>query len=465
MSQIAFSQTAFEIIEILQSHGYEAYLVGGCVRDALLGQPSHDEDITTSAHPDDVMRIFSDHPLVLTGLKHGTVSVIRHHELYEITTFREDFGSDGRRPEAIAFAQTLEEDVRRRDLTINALAYDPVSDTIVDYVGGVDDLKHRIVRTVGDASTRFKEDYLRMMRAIRFATQLDFKLDEAVIEAIRENVMGIHLISAERIKAELDRIMLSNQPSLGIRWLRESTLLREILPEVDIMFDTPQNTPYHIYDVGEHTMRVVDYIQPILIRRYAALFHDIGKPVARFTKDGIDHFYGHAQISYELSLDIMKRLKFSRHDSDVISMMVLYHDDQTSTKKRSMVRYYMKHSRFMEEHYEDMRDLWLADCSGQSLSQYEKRVADIEVLDHFYKDLFAGPHTLKDLAVNGHDIVAMTDENGEQLIKGPDIKDMLERLRLEVIYHPDDNTRERLLFLVPGLYRSLKAEKKKQTNN
>ncbi|MBO6047533.1 MAG: CCA tRNA nucleotidyltransferase [Erysipelotrichaceae bacterium] len=462
MSKIPFSQTAYEIVKLLQNNGYEAYLVGGCVRDGLMGKASHDEDITTNAHPKEVMRLFKDDPQVLTGLKHGTVSIIRHHELYEITTFREDFGSDGRRPESISFADSLEDDVKRRDLTINALAYDPVKDEIIDYVGGVEDLNNHMIRTVGEASVRFKEDYLRMMRAIRFTTQLGFNLDPIAIKAIQENVEGIHLISMERIKAELDRIMVSDKPSIGIRLLRESGLLKAILPEVDVMFETPQNTPYHIYDVGEHTMRVVDHIQPLLHRRYAALFHDIGKPDARFTKDGIDHFYGHAEISYDLSLKIMTRLKFSRNDRELISLMVLHHDEAISTKRRSMIRYYMKNSALMDEHYNDMRDLWLSDCFGQSQQQYESRVADIEIIDTFYQSLFAGPHTLKDLAVNGYDIIKLKDEAGEQLVVGVDIREVLERLRHHVIQFPQDNNRERLLTLVPGLYKSLKTEQKQK---
>ncbi len=296
------------IINNLQLHGYEAFAVGGCVRDSILARRPEDWDITTSAKPEEIKRLFRR--TVDTGIEHGTVTVIIGKDSYEVTTYRVDGAyEDGRHPKEVRFTSRLEEDLQRRDFTINAMAYnDDVR--LVDVFGGMKDLNHHLIRCVGDPRERFSEDALRILRAVRFSAQLNFPIEPDTAEAIKELAPTLEKISAERIQAELVKLLVSPHPE-RIRDAYELGITKVILPEWDAMAGVEQNTPHHRYDVAEHTIRAMKYVKRDKILRLTMLFHDMGKPSTKTTdENGRDHFKGHALVSEEIARKVLRRLKF-----------------------------------------------------------------------------------------------------------------------------------------------------------
>ena len=280
------------IIDSLQANGYEAYAVGGCVRDSILGRDPDDWDITTSATPWEVKAVFGR--TVDTGLQHGTVTVLLGNHAHEVTTYRIDGDyEDGRHPKDVTFTASLEEDLKRRDFTINAMAYNDKSG-LIDLYGGVDDIQRGCIRCVGNAEERFGEDALRILRALRFSAQLGFGIEQDTYDAICKLAQTLEKISAERIAAELTKLLLSERPEY-IQHLYETGITKVILPEFDPMIETSQNNPHHCYTVGRHTLESLKYIPAHKVLRFTMLLHDIGKPNCRTTdEDGIDHFKGHA---------------------------------------------------------------------------------------------------------------------------------------------------------------------------
>ena len=325
-TRIAVPDKARHIVNTIQAAGYEAYVVGGCVRDSLLGREPQDWDITTSARPEQVKALFPR--TVDTGLQHGTVTVLQDREGFEVTTYRIDGEyEDSRHPREVAFTRNLEEDLKRRDFTINAMAYND-DKGLVDIFGGTEDIRAGIIRCVGKPAERFGEDALRILRAIRFSAQLGYKIDDETKEGIRELAPTLKNISAERIQTELVKMMVSPHPD----YLREAYLLgvtKVFLPEFDLAMETEQRHPHHMYSVGEHILHSLSAVEADKVLRLTMLFHDIGKP-ATLTVDenGITHFHGHAAVSAEMAKKILRRLKF---DNDTISMV----RDRKSTRLNS----------------------------------------------------------------------------------------------------------------------------------
>lgn len=312
-------------INLLQSAGFEAYAVGGCVRDSLLGKTPNDWDITTSAKPEDMKSVFADFHCIDTGIKHGTVTVVIDGEPLEITTFRLDGEyEDNRHPKSVTFTSDLGADLGRRDFTVNAMAYSKMTGT-VDLFGGQNDLKNKIIRCVGDPDRRFNEDALRILRALRFASALDFEIEEKTAQSLLKNCALLGNISEERIAKELLKLVCGKGAK---RILTDfAPVLFEILPELQPMYKNSHDNPHHCYDIYEHTLIAVESIDPEPTLRFAMLLHDCGKPaVKKFDENGVAHFYGHQRISAEISAQILARLKVSNKFRDEILFLVSNHD-------------------------------------------------------------------------------------------------------------------------------------------
>lgn len=288
--QIRLPQKVEDIIEKIQAAGYEAYAVGGCVRDTVLGREPDDWDITTSAEPEEVKKLFER--TIDTGIQHGTVTVMLGREGFEVTTYRIDGKyEDSRHPKDVTFTANLKEDLRRRDFTINAMAYNE-KDGLVDLYGGIQDIEKGLIRCVGDAGERFTEDALRMMRAVRFSAQLGYAIEENTKAAVKELAPMIRKISAERIQAELVKLMVSDHPDY-IRTAYETGITAQIFPEFDLCMKTEQNNPHHCYSVGEHILHTLAYVDADKVLRLGMLFHDIGKPgTLSVDEEGITHNHG-----------------------------------------------------------------------------------------------------------------------------------------------------------------------------
>ena len=301
--KIKMPAQAAKVIQTLEQHGFEAYIVGGCVRDSILGRTPGDWDITTSASPQEVKEIF-DHT-VDTGIEHGTVTVLMNHEPYEVTTYRVDGKyEDHRRPNEVHFTKSLREDLLRRDFTINAMAYND-SEGIIDMYDGMTDLKNQTIRCVGEAKKRFDEDALRILRALRFQAQLGFQIEEKTEEAIKNQAKFLKDISAERIQVELEKLITSAHPEVLVNAYKLG-VTKIIFPEFDIMMETPQNNPHHKYNVGIHTVEAMKQIEAEHIYRWTMLLHDVGKPTARVEGPDKDHFKMHPVIGEEMFTRLME---------------------------------------------------------------------------------------------------------------------------------------------------------------
>ena len=363
--KIILPDSVKRIIGILEENGYEAYAVGGCVRDSLLGKQPKDWDITTSAKPEQVKALF--HRTIDTGIEHGTVTVMMHHEGYEVTTYRIDGTyEDHRRPNDVTFTSSLREDLMRRDFTINAMAYNEEKG-LVDLFGGIQDLNDRIIRCVGNPTERFDEDALRMFRAVRFAGQLNFNIEKETLAAIEAQHAFLKDVSAERIQIELLKLLISGHPEM-IRAAYETGLTSVFLPEFDRMMETPQNNPHHIYSVGDHTIHAVETIAPNPILRLTMLLHDIAKPETRSTdENGIDHFYNHNEVGAVLSKTILRRLKFDNQTTQMVTTLIAHHDirfnDALGTGRKHVRR--VIHS-VGENLFPYLLDVMEADISAQS---------------------------------------------------------------------------------------------------
>ncbi len=318
------------IVSRLKQAGFEAYFVGGCVRDFVRGVIPDDYDIVTSALPDQVINLFER--TVTVGAKFGVVVVIACGHSFEVATFRsDDVYEDGRRPSQVHFS-SAREDVFRRDFTINGLLMDPQTGEILDYTGGRADIEKKIIRTIGDPSRRFNEDYLRMLRAIRFAANLNFALDDAAREAIARNAANIKVISAERVQEELNKILTRGGARRGFELMAETGILKQILPEVDAMRGVTQPPRFHPEgDVWQHTLIMLDLLsaqsrsEADLSLAWGVLLHDVGKPVSRTEDDRGVHFYGHVQLGEAIADDVMRRLRFSRAQRETVLALIHQH--------------------------------------------------------------------------------------------------------------------------------------------
>ena len=433
---IALPENVKNIIDELENAGYEAYAVGGCVRDSILGRIPNDWDITTSAKPEEVKKIFKR--TVDTGLKHGTVTVLMGKETYEVTTYRIDGEyEDSRHPKSVEFTSNLKEDLLRRDFTINAMAYNDTSG-LVDIFGGMEDIEKKTIRCVGVAKERFTEDALRLLRAIRFAAQLGYTIEEETYEAIRELAPTLGKISAERIQAELNKTIVSDNPGM-LKTAYELGLTKEFIPELDKCFETKQNNPHHCYTVGDHIINSVGNIENTKVLRLTMLLHDIAKPDCLMTdEDGIDHFHGHQVKSSEKAKEILRRLKYDNDTIDRVSKLVRYHDERLEAGTKIMRR---AMNRIGAEAFPDIFKVWRADIDAQSDYMREDKLQRLKQNIADYEEIIAKDECvcLKDLAVTGRDLI----DNGIQ--SGPALGEILNLMLSDVIDNPENNNKEYLL--------------------
>ncbi len=436
--KITIPEKAEYIIRTITNAGFEAYVVGGCVRDSILGREPEDWDITTSAKPEQVKKLFPR--TIDTGIQHGTVTVMLEKEGFEVTTYRIDGKyEDSRHPKEVTFTPNLTEDLRRRDFTINAMAYNNETG-LVDAFGGLEDIDRKIIRCVGNAKERFSEDALRIMRAIRFSAQLGYSIEEETCEAIKELAPTLEAISAERVRVELEKLLISPNPNY-LQYAYEMGITKVILPEFDVCMETPQNHPHHMYGVGEHVLHSLDKVEPDRILRLTMLFHDIGKPATISTdEEGINHFYEHHQVGEEMTREILKRLRFDNDTINKVCKLVLYHDYGNSvTPDMRIVRRAI--NRVGEEMFPYLFPVKRADVLAQSDYMREEKLESIDQWEKIYYEIMDASQcvSLKDLAVTGKDLIA------EGYKPGPELGRMLNELLNLVLENPQCNTREYLL--------------------
>ncbi len=426
------------IIDKITAAGFEAYAVGGCVRDSILGRTPQDWDITTSARPEQVKALFSR--TVDTGLKHGTVTVLLGKEGFEVTTYRIDGEYlDGRHPREVIFTPSLEEDLKRRDLTINAMAYND-ENGLVDLFGGRNDIQERIVRCVGDPKQRFGEDALRMLRAVRFAAQLGYRIEESTGDAIGRLAPGLRQISAERIQAELVKLMTSPHPEF-LKMAYDFGMTAVFLPEFDRIMETEQNHPHHCFSVGEHTLHALTEVEPDRILRLAVLFHDIGKPAAlTVDEDGMTHFHGHAGVGAEMTGQILRRLKFDNDTVGRVCKLVLYHDYGNGQEPDMR---FLRHAvnQIGEDAFPGIFLVKRADIMAQSDYMRREKLSGLERWQKLYQKLLEEKQcvSLRTLAVSGADLIGLGMDPGRKL--GETLQKLLEL----VLEEPERNSREFLL--------------------
>ena len=400
------------IIKNLQRHGYDAYAVGGCVRDSILNRKPEDWDITTSAKPEQVKRIFRR--TVDTGIEHGTVTVLIGKDGFEVATYRVDgLYEDGRHPKEVTFTSRLEEDLKRRDFTINAMAYND-DERLVDAFGGMRDLNYHLIRCVGDPKERFSEDALRILRAVRFSAQLAFPIEPETAEAIKSLAPNLEKISAERIQAELVKLLVSDHPE-RIQDACELGITKVVLPEWDDMVGVKQNTPHHKYDVAAHTVHALQNVKNDKVLRLTMLFHDMGKPVMKTTdENGRDHFKGHAIASEQIAKTVMKRLKFDNDTIRKVTKLVAYHDYRMEPTGANVRRAMHEIGVELFPYYLAVR---LADTKAQSSYERRGKLENIIQIRELYRNALRNKEcvTLKDLAVTGTDLINLGIAPGKEL--------------------------------------------------
>ena len=439
-TKILLPEKVNRIINTIMAAGFEAYAVGGCVRDSILGRTPDDWDITTSAKPQDIKKLFKR--TIDTGIEHGTVTVMLDKEGFEVTTYRIDGEyEDSRHPKEVTFTSNLREDLRRRDFTINAMAYnDKVG--LVDIFGGISDIEKKIIRCVGDAKERFTEDALRMMRAVRFSAQLGYSIEEGTKEAIKELAINLNNISAERIQVELVKLVTSDNPDY-LKTAYETGITAVVLPEFDLCMETHQNNPHHKYSVGEHTLWAMKYIESDKVLRLAMLFHDMGKPKAITTDEkGIHHFHGHNEISSQIAREVLKRLKFDNDTLHKVEKLVFYHDYRPALTDKSVRKFVTKISKELFPSYLLVQK---ADALAQSEYKREEKLANIAEVSRIFDGIIEREECLclKDLAVNGKDLIDFGIKPGKEI--GEILNGFLEM----VIENPELNDKENLLNKLP----------------
>ena len=427
-----------KIIGVLQEAGFEAYAVGGCIRDSLLGRTPNDWDITTSAKPMEVKALFSH--TIDTGIQHGTVTILLDREGFEVTTYRIDGEyEDGRHPKEVSFTGSLEEDLKRRDFTINALAYNETAG-LIDIFEGQKDLKDGIIRCVGNAEERFTEDALRMLRAIRFSAQLGYRIEENTLAAIHKLAGNLEKISAERIQTELLKLIVSPHPDY-LRTAYECGVTKVFFPEFDLAMETPQNHPHHCYNVGEHILHSLLEIPADKVLRLTMLLHDIAKPQClTVDENGITHFHGHEEMGAEMSRVILRRLRMDNDTTDKVCRLVRFHDYGNGVAPdRRIVRRAV--NKIGEDLFADFLLVKKADLLAQSMYLREEKLSNLAAWDACYREIREAEEcvSLRTLAVNGKDLIAAGLQPGREL------GDILKQLLDEVLENPEKNEKDYLI--------------------
>lgn len=425
------------IINRIMEAGYEAYAVGGCIRDSLLGRMPEDWDITTSASPNEIKNLFKY--TIDTGIKHGTVTVMLEREGFEVTTYRIDGEyEDGRHPKEVVFTSNLLEDLKRRDFTINAMAYNE-QEGLVDAFEGMKDIQRKMIRCVGSPTERFSEDALRMMRAVRFSAQLGYEIEKETAEAIKLLAGDLKKISAERIQAELVKLLVSPHPDY-LQIAYETGITAVILPEFDVCMKTKQQNPHHCYTVGRHILESMKAVPSEKVLRLVMLFHDMGKP-ARLTVDeqGIYHFHGHPEVSEKIAEEILHRLKFDNDTSLLVKKLIKYHDCDIVPRPNSVRRALLNMG---EEVFPLLLQVKKADVMAQSDYLRDQKLRTLEELQQVYQQILEQEQcvSLKTLAVDGKDLMTQVG-----MVQGKELGEMLKTLLEMVVEDPDCNNREYLL--------------------
>lgn len=443
--KIEMPKAVREIIEKLEGAGFEAFAVGGCVRDAVLGRVPADWDITTSAMPEEVKALFSR--TIDTGIQHGTVTVMKDHSGYEVTTYRIDGEyEDARHPKSVSFTANLVEDLKRRDFTINAMAYNDRAG-IVDEFDGIGDLKRGIIRCVGNPKDRFEEDALRMLRAVRFSAQLGFSIEEETKQAIKTLAENLEKISAERIQVELVKLLVSDHPE-NIKTAYETGITAVVLPEFDACMNCEQNHPFHIYNVGEHTIHSLRAVEADKVLRLTMLFHDFGKPLTHSrNEEGGSRFYGHAAVSADMAREIMRRLKFDNDTTDKVKKLVAEHDRFIKNEPNRVRRAVSKIGKDLFPYFLKVRR---ADILAQNPVMQEERFKELETLEQLYEEILQKDEavSVKELKIDGKDLLNAGIRQGKQ------IGEILSQLLELVLEEPEKNQKEILLDYVKENYLS-----------
>ena len=415
---------AQHILQTLTDAGYEAYLVGGCVRDLIRDVAPHDWDICTSARPEETEHCFAGQKIIETGLKHGTVTVLENGEPYEITTYRtEGPYSDSRRPDFVEFVSSLEADLARRDFTMNAVAMD-LEGKLRDPFGGAEDIEAGAIRCVGEPVHRFQEDGLRVMRALRFAAVLGYEIEERTAQAVHENRRMLEHVAAERINAELCKLLTGAGAGNILR--RYPDVFCQFWPQLEPLVTLEQNNPWHCWDGWEHTIHAVEAAPAGLIFRLTMLLHDIGKPACKSTgENGVDHFYGHPAVSARLADEMLRMLKFDNRTRERVVTLVEYHDVQIPDQERSIRKWL---GRLGPEAFFQLLEVKRADGMGQNFKLVKDRLAELEEMKAKAEEIIAQGRcfSLKDLAVNGRDVIAAGVAPGPEV--GKVLNELLERV-------------------------------------
>lgn len=431
-----------KILKTLHNNGFSSYICGGALRDAILNRPIHDWDICTSATPEQVMEVFRNEYIIPTGLQHGTVTIMLNGVGYEVTTFRQDGNySDGRHPDTVEFTNSLIEDLKRRDFTINAMAYND-DEGLIDPFGGLEDLESKIIRCVGSPVDRFNEDALRMLRAIRFACQLEFNVHPSIGWQLGYTniIEKLNNISVERINSEFIKIINTNQFYKRMVW--NNGVFSLFIPELKNMISFPQNNPYHSYDVFMHTVHALEKCESDdLIVKLAVFFHDFGKPHCyQDGEDGVRHFKGHGKVSAEITDTIMKRLKFDNDTRNKVVELVYYHDATFEVGKKYVKRWLNK---IGEEQFKRLLEVRKADIKGQKEDYEQSRIDKVNNIEQILEEVLQENEcfSLKDLAINGNDVKKMM-----RLKEGKDIGHWLNVILNKVIDGELNNNRDELIF-------------------
>lgn len=495
MTHITLPEDVAFLLDRLDAHGFAAYAVGGCVRDSLMGKIPHDWDICTAASPYETMEVFAGLPVIKTGLKHGTVTVMRRKTGYEITTFRTDGEyTDGRHPDQVTFVKDVAEDLARRDFTINAMAYHP-REGLVDLYRGEDDLKDGIIRCVGDPEARFEEDVLRILRAMRFASVFGFDIEPRTAEAIHRNAPRIRQVSMERITAELRRMIVGKAFCTQAR--RFTDLLTQVIPEIAPCIGFDQKNTWHSYDVWEHSLKAIEAFTALRAGLGSAadesrgsagkagqarpdagigtgpdaenstgpdagegmedtkeaelictalLFHDIGKPAVCREENGIRHFIQHAPKGAGMTDEILKRLKFDNHTRELVVELILHHDDLWLPSRKGL-RHLM--SVIGSDQTRRLLVLRRCDIMAQNPQKQAASLADLDILEEYYKKIIReeGCLTISDLAVRGADLIRAG------IKPGPEMGHILKRMLELVLNEECPNEKDRLLRAMRELLR------------
>lgn len=442
--KIDMPRGAIKILDTLEQNGYEVFVVGGCVRDSLLGSKPNDWDITTSALPEEIAACFPKHTLVLNGMRHGTVGIVEDGVLFEATTYRVDGTySDNRRPDSVTFTRRLEDDLCRRDFTVNAMAYNDRTG-IIDCFGGGADLEKKLIRCVGEPEKRFEEDALRILRALRFASKLGFAIEEKTAGAVLKEKDRLKNIANERIAKELLSLLCGKGAGLVLRGFPQVFFV--FLPELAPMLHFDQNTPYHDLPLWEHTVKAVENVAPQVDLRLTMLLHDIGKPSCKTTDElGVSHFHGHPRVSAAMAREALTRLRLPSGLTEEVVRLVLYHDYRCEPSARAVRRLLNKVG---EDSAEKLTLIRLADANAQSGYRREKKLSLIAAYESKLQEVLAGGDcfSLKNLAINGNDLIS------EGVPAGKEMGRVLAALLDEVIDGRLENKKALLLLRAKELY-------------